>query len=51
MTREFIARLRREPLLKAILAGHLHFDVAEQFSSTAVQLVAGVAIFTPGARI
>ena len=51
VTREFIARLRREPLLKAILAGHLHFDVSERFSSTAVQLVAGANFMGHGQEI
>lgn len=41
VTRDFIAALRREPLLKAILAGHFHITVQERFSPTAVQYVVG----------
>lgn len=41
VTRDFIAYLRTEPLLKGILAGHLHFTVQERFSPTAVQYVTG----------
>ena len=40
-TRNFIAYLKREPLLKAILAGHLHFAYEERFSPTAIQYVTG----------
>jgi predicted MPP superfamily phosphohydrolase len=39
---EFIKYLKSEPLLKGILAGHMHITVEERFSPTAVQyLVAG----------
>ena len=39
---EFIKYLKSEPLLKGILAGHLHITVEERFSPTAVQyLMAG----------
>ncbi len=39
---DFIKYLKSEPLLKGILAGHMHITVEERFSSTAVQyLVAG----------
>ena len=39
---DFIKYLKSEPLLKGILAGHLHITVEERFSPTAVQyLVAG----------
>lgn len=41
VTRGFIAQLRREPLLKAILAGHLHVTVQDAFSPTARQYVVG----------
>lgn len=45
--RDFIAYLKTEPLLKGILAGHLHITVEERFSPTAVQyLVAGNFGFT-----
>ena len=40
-TRDFIAYLKTEPLLKAILAGHLHITVQERFSPTAIQYVVG----------
>ena len=40
-TRDFIAYLKEEKLLKAILAGHLHITVQERFSPTAVQYVVG----------
>ena len=39
-TAEFIDYLKKEPCLKAILAGHFHFAVAERFSPTAMQYVA-----------
>lgn len=41
VTRAFIAHLRREPLLKAILAGHMHITVQDRFSPTAMQYVVG----------
>lgn len=41
VTRSFIAYLKSEPLLKGILAGHLHITVQERFSPTAVQYVVG----------
>ena len=45
-TRDFIAYLKQEPLLKAILAGHMHITVEEQFSPTARQYaVAGNFLF------
>lgn len=40
-TRDFIAYLKGEPLLKGILAGHLHITVQERFSPTAIQYVVG----------
>ena len=40
-TRDFIAYLKTEPRLKAILAGHLHITVQERFSPTAIQYVVG----------
>ena len=33
--------LKAQPLLKGILAGHLHFDVEDRFSPTAMQYVVG----------
>ena len=41
VTRDFIAYLKKEPLLKAILAGHLHITVQDRFSPTAMQYVVG----------
>ena len=44
---DFIKYLKSEPLLKGILAGHLHITVEERFSPTAVQyLIAGNFAFT-----
>lgn len=46
VTRAFIARLKREPLLKALLTGHEHITVQEPFSPYATQyLVAGNFLF------
>ena len=39
-TAAFIAYLKKEPLLKAILSGHFHISVSDRFSPTAVQYVA-----------
>jgi 3',5'-cyclic AMP phosphodiesterase CpdA len=41
VTRDFIAYLKGEKLLKAILAGHLHITVQDRFSPTAMQYVVG----------
>lgn len=41
VTRDFIAYLKKEPLLKGILAGHLHIAVQDRFSPTAMQYVVG----------
>ena len=41
VTREFIAYLKTEPLLKAILSGHEHIDIEDRFSPTAMQYVTG----------
>ncbi len=40
-TQEFHAYLEAQPLLKAILAGHIHMTVADRFSPTAVEYVVG----------
>lgn len=40
-TLEFIAWLKQQPLLKAVLCGHCHHFYEEQFSPTAVQYVVG----------
>ena len=39
--KEYIAWLKAQPLLKAILAGHLHITVSERFSPTAMQYCVG----------
>lgn len=39
VTRDFIGWLKQEPLLKCILAGHLHISVEDQFSPTCRQYV------------
>lgn len=41
VTRDFIAYLKTEPLLKAILTGHLHITIQDRFSPTAMQYVVG----------
>ena len=41
VTREFIAYLKTEPLLKCVLAGHLHITVQDRFSPTAMEYVIG----------
>ena len=51
VTREFIAYLRAQPLLKAILAGHLHVTVEDRFSPTAMQYVVGGNFLFHGAEI
>ena len=46
VTRDFIEYLRQERLLKAILSGHEHLTMQEQFSDTCTQyLVAGNFLF------
>ena len=39
VTKGFIAHLKAQPLLKAILTGHLHIGIEERFSPTAMQYV------------
>ena len=41
VTSDFLAYLKKEPLLKAILAGHLHLTAEDRFSPTAVEYVIG----------
>lgn len=50
-TREFIARLKKEPLLKAILCGHEHFTFEDRFSPTAMQYIVGPNFFFAGREI
>lgn len=40
-TRDFLAYLKTEKLLRAMLTGHLHYDIEERFSDTCVQYVTG----------
>ena len=41
VTRDFIAYLKSERLLKAILTGHLHITMQDRFSPTAMEYVVG----------
>ena len=41
VTRDFVAYLKAQPLLKGILAGHYHIDVADRFSPTANEFLVG----------
>lgn len=40
-TAAFLTDLRKEPLLKGVLAGHLHIAVQDRFSPTAMEYVVG----------
>ena len=50
-TREFIAWLKKQPLLKAILCGHEHLTFQDQFSPTAVQYLVGPNFLFTGREI
>ena len=41
VTRDFIAYLKSEPLLKGILTGHMHLTASDRFSPTAMQYIVG----------
>ena len=41
VTRDFISYLKKEKLLKAILAGHEHFTMQDRFSKTATEYLIG----------
>jgi hypothetical protein len=41
VTRGFVASLKKEPLLRGILTGHLHVTIQDRFSPTAMQYVVG----------
>ena len=41
VTRDFVAYLKAQPLLKGILAGHYHIDVHDRYSPTAIEYVVG----------
>ena len=45
----FVERIRREPLVKAVLAGHVHGERVGRFSPTAMEYVAG-ALFNGEAQ-
>jgi len=51
VTADFIKYLKKEPLLKAILAGHVHFFHDEQFSRTARQYTTGPNYLFSGEEI
>ena len=51
MTRDFIAYLKQEPLLKGILAGHEHFTMQDRFSPTAIQYIVGSNFLFHGQEI
>lgn len=51
VTSAFIAYLKTEPLLKAILAGHLHITIQDQFSPTATEYVVGGNVLFHGEEI
>ena len=51
VTRGFIAELKREPLLKAILAGHEHVAVSDRFSPVAVEHVVGANFLFQGQEV
>ena len=47
-TRDFVAYLRAQPLLKGILCGHGHYGVVDQFSPTAKQYMVAANFFFHG---
>lgn len=47
----FIAALRREPLLKAVLVGHSHITVQDRFSPTAMEFGVGANYLFHGEEI
>ena len=51
VTRDFLAYLKQEPLLRGILCGHLHIDVQDRFSPTAMQYVVGGNFIPHGEEI
>ena len=50
-TRDFLAYLKSQPLLKGVLAGHLHIDVIDRISPTAKEYVVGGNFLFHGAEI
>ena len=51
VTQDFYAYLEAQPLLKAVLAGHIHVTVADRFSPSAVEYVVGGNFLFHGAEI
>ena len=51
LTRDFVTYLRKEPLLKAVLAGHLHLFAEDRFSPTAMEYVVGANYFPNGQEV
>lgn len=49
LTLDFVEKVRREPLVKAVLAGHLHGQASCRFSPTAMEYVAD-ALFNGAAQ-
>lgn len=51
VTKAFVERLRKEPLVKAILCGHVHCPESDRFSPTAMTYVAGANYLGDVSRI
>lgn len=51
VTKAFVERLRKEPLVKAILCGHVHCPESDRFSPTAITYVAGANYLGDVSRI
>lgn len=51
VTMDFLASLRAEPLLKGVLAGHVHMSVQDRFSSTAMEYVVGANFLFHGQEV
>jgi DNA repair exonuclease SbcCD nuclease subunit len=51
VTSAFVASLKKQPLLKAICAGHLHITISDQFSPTAREYVVGSNFLFHGQEI
>ena len=51
VTRDFIAYLKSEPLLKGILTGHMHLTASDRFSPTAMQYIVGCNFMFHGEEV
>lgn len=51
VTRDFISYLKREPMLKCILAGHLHITIEDQFSPWCREYVVGGGFLFHGREV